>query len=128
MHTRCGIEHFQTTCTGFSDAGTRQRWFYTTCSVFLPCKSGLDPLGSDGIKVIQLLYIQVFYTAGLMRMRLTPAADKMVISHMKGYLLVIHDLNLQTLRQDLEGNISHIGISACSSCSQSSNSPSGFRR
>ncbi|XP_023326414.1 uncharacterized protein LOC111699887 isoform X2 [Eurytemora carolleeae] len=46
---------------------------------------------------------KVFYTAGLMRMRLTPAADKMVISHMKGYLLVVHDLNLQTLRQDLEG-------------------------
>ena len=50
-----------------------------------------------------------------MRMRLTPAADKMVISHMKGYLLVIHDLNLQTLRQDLEGNYLHEGISACSS-------------
>ena len=53
----------------------------------------------------------MFYTAGLMRMRLTPAADKMVISHMKGYLLVIHDLNLQTLRQDLEGNNLHEGIS-----------------
>ena len=65
--------------------------------------------------MIQLLYIQLFYTAGLMRMRLTPAADKMVISHMKGYLLVIHDLNLQTLRQDLEGNYLHEGISACSS-------------
>ena len=34
---------------------------------------------------------------------------------MKGYLLVIHDLNLQTLRRDLEGNNLHEGKSACSS-------------
>ena len=30
---------------------------------------------------------------------------------MKGNLLVVHDLNLQTLRQDLEGNNLHEGIS-----------------
>ena len=66
-----------------------------------------------------------------MRMRLTPAADKMVISHMKGYLLVIHDLNLQTLSQDLEGIISHIKeylLVIQYSGSQFSNSQSGFRR
>ena len=33
IHKRCGVEHFPTTCTGLSDASTRQWWFYTTVSV-----------------------------------------------------------------------------------------------
>ena len=46
---------------------------------------------------------KIFYTGGLMRMRLTPAGDKMVISTINGYLILIHDLNLDTLAQDLSG-------------------------
>ena len=45
----------------------------------------------------------VFYTGGLMRMRLTPSGDKMVISTINGYLIIIHDLCLDTLGKDLAG-------------------------
>jgi len=45
---------------------------------------------------------KVFYTNGLMRMRMTQACDKMVISTMNSYMMIIHDLNLQTLAQDLK--------------------------
>ena len=38
-----------------------------------------------------------------MRMRLTPDAEKMVISTGKGALLVIHDIDLDTMAQDLAG-------------------------
>ena len=48
-------------------------------------------------------YKRVFYTNGLMRMRMTAGCDKMVISTMNGYLVVIHDLDLGTLGQDLAG-------------------------
>jgi len=48
-------------------------------------------------------YRRVFYTNGLMRMRLTAGCDKMVISTMNGYLVVLHDLDLDTLGQDLAG-------------------------
>ena len=51
----------------------------------------------------QAEYKRVFYTNGLMRMRLTAGCDKMVISTMNGYLVVIHDLDLETLGQDLAG-------------------------
>eukprot|EP00088_Acartia_fossae_P000282 TRINITY_DN100_c0_g1_i1.p1 TRINITY_DN100_c0_g1~~TRINITY_DN100_c0_g1_i1.p1 ORF type:complete len:741 (-),score=107.41 TRINITY_DN100_c0_g1_i1:412-2634(-) len=46
---------------------------------------------------------KVFHTSGLMRMRLTPCAQKMVISTMNGYLMVVHDLDLATLPEDLAG-------------------------
>jgi len=46
---------------------------------------------------------KIFYTGGLMRMRLTPTGDKMVISTINGYLILIHDLNLDTLAEDLNG-------------------------
>ena len=46
---------------------------------------------------------KIFYTGGLMRMRLTPNGDKMVISTINGYLILIHDLNLDTLAEDLNG-------------------------
>jgi len=45
----------------------------------------------------------IFYTGGLMRMRLTPSSDKMVISTINGYLIIIHDLCLDTLATDLNG-------------------------
>jgi len=46
---------------------------------------------------------KVFYTNGLMRMRLTPDSSKMVISTMNGYLVVVHDLDLNTMSEDLAG-------------------------
>jgi len=51
----------------------------------------------------QAEFKKVFYTNGLMRMRLTPDASKMVISTMNGYLVVIHDLDLNTMCEDLAG-------------------------
>ncbi|XP_034232091.1 DDB1- and CUL4-associated factor 10 homolog isoform X2 [Thrips palmi] len=48
-------------------------------------------------------YERVFHTNGLMRTRLTPDATKMIICTTGGYLMIIHDLNLHTLAQDLNG-------------------------
>jgi len=48
-------------------------------------------------------FSKVFYTNGLMRMRLTPDSSKMVISTMNGYLVVIHDLALDAMSEDLSG-------------------------
>ena len=45
----------------------------------------------------------MFFTNGLMRMRLTPDVSKMVISTLHGYLVVIHDLDLSTMKKDLAG-------------------------
>ena len=39
-----------------------------------------------------------------MRMRLSPlSGDRMVISTMNGFLMVVHDLDLETLQEDLKG-------------------------
>lgn len=38
-----------------------------------------------------------------MRTRLNPDASKMIICTTGGYLILIHDLDLRTLAQDLEG-------------------------
>jgi hypothetical protein len=46
---------------------------------------------------------KIFYTNGLMRMRLTPSWDKMVISTITGYLMIVHDLSLDDLAKDLAG-------------------------
>lgn len=46
---------------------------------------------------------KVFSTNGLMRTRLTPDATKMVICTTGGYLIIIHNLDLNTMSQDLEG-------------------------
>ncbi len=46
---------------------------------------------------------RIYYTSGLMRMKLTPAGDRMVISTVHGYLIIIHDLCLETLATDLAG-------------------------
>lgn len=40
-----------------------------------------------------------------MRMRLTPDVQKMVISTLHGYLVVIHDLDLANMKKDLEGEL-----------------------
>lgn len=48
-------------------------------------------------------YERVFHTNGLMRTRLTPDASKMIICTTGGYLMIIHDLDLHTLAQDLNG-------------------------
>lgn len=50
-----------------------------------------------------LLYKRVFHISGLMRMRLLPDASKMVICTTGGYIMVIHNLNLETLPTDLLG-------------------------
>uniref|UniRef100_A0A224XL80 Putative wd40 domain protein n=1 Tax=Panstrongylus lignarius TaxID=156445 RepID=A0A224XL80_9HEMI len=49
------------------------------------------------------LYNRVFHTNGLMRTRLNPDASKMIICTTGGYLILIHNLDLRTLAQDLEG-------------------------
>jgi len=46
---------------------------------------------------------KIFYMNGLMRMRLSTAGDKMVISTMNGFLMVVHDLSLDHLEDDLSG-------------------------
>ncbi|GAB0096466.1 DDB1- and CUL4-associated factor 10 homolog [Sergentomyia squamirostris] len=50
-----------------------------------------------------LLYKNVFHTTGLMRCRLSPDASKLVICTTGGYMIIIHDLNLETLAEDLKG-------------------------
>lgn len=50
-----------------------------------------------------LIYQKVFHTSGLMRCRLTDCGTKMVICTTGGYLIVIHNLNLNTLHKDLCG-------------------------
>lgn len=50
-----------------------------------------------------MVYNKVFSTNGLMRTCLTPDASKMVICTTAGYLIVIHNLDLNTLTQDLDG-------------------------
>ena len=45
----------------------------------------------------------VFHSDGLVRTRLTPDGSKMIMSTTGGYLILIHDLDLNNLRQDLTG-------------------------
>lgn len=45
-------------------------------------------------------FVKLFYTNGLMRMCLTNFGDKMVISTMNGYIIVIHDLSLEHMKDD----------------------------
>lgn len=48
-----------------------------------------------------VVYEQVFVMDGLMRMKITPDGSKMIICTTHGYILVIHNLNLETLNCDL---------------------------
>ena len=45
---------------------------------------------------------RVFYIEGLMRCKLTPDDSKLVISTSRGYLLIVHDLDLSHLDVDME--------------------------
>ena len=47
-------------------------------------------------------HARVFGTKGLMRMRLGPGAEKMVISTMNGFLIVVHDLELKRMEEDFK--------------------------
>lgn len=49
------------------------------------------------------VYRKVFHTTGLMRCRVSPDANRLVICTTGGYLIIIHDLNLSTLDEDLKG-------------------------
>ncbi|XP_045472959.1 DDB1- and CUL4-associated factor 10 [Harmonia axyridis] len=46
-------------------------------------------------------YNTAFLMNGIMRTKLTPDGDKMVISTTSGYMIIIHDLHLATLANDL---------------------------
>ena len=46
---------------------------------------------------------RLFNTNGLMRTRLTPDANKLIIATAGGYLMVVHDLDLNSLSNDLHG-------------------------
>ncbi|KAJ6637117.1 Pre-mRNA-processing factor 39 [Pseudolycoriella hygida] len=48
-------------------------------------------------------YQKVFHTAGLMRCRISPDASKLVICTTGGYLIIVHNLDLQMLARDLHG-------------------------
>ncbi|XP_055610490.1 DDB1- and CUL4-associated factor 10 homolog [Uranotaenia lowii] len=49
------------------------------------------------------VYQKVFYTPGLMRCRLVPDENRLVICTTGGYLIIIHNLNLASLAKDLRG-------------------------
>ncbi|CAH0554462.1 unnamed protein product [Brassicogethes aeneus] len=48
-----------------------------------------------------MLYEKVFLMNGLMRTKLSPDGTKMVISTTNGYMIIVHDLNLENLALDL---------------------------
>lgn len=50
---------------------------------------------------MSIMYL-IKYT-GLMRCRLAPDGSKLVICTTGGYLILIHDLDLNTLARDLQG-------------------------
>ncbi|XP_055850928.1 DDB1- and CUL4-associated factor 10 homolog [Episyrphus balteatus] len=50
-----------------------------------------------------LVYQKVFNTSGLMRCRISPDGTKLVMCTTGGYLMIIHHLDLTTLRKDLRG-------------------------
>lgn len=49
------------------------------------------------------VYQKVFHTPGLMRCRVSPDSNQLVICTTGGYLIIIHDLDLSTLAKDLNG-------------------------
>ena len=50
-----------------------------------------------------LVYQRVFHTSSLMRCRLSPDAKQMVMCTTGGLIVLIHNLNLNTLARDLNG-------------------------
>lgn len=49
------------------------------------------------------VYQKVFHTPGLMRCRLVPDENRLVMCTTGGYLIIIHNLNLASLAMDLRG-------------------------
>lgn len=49
------------------------------------------------------VYQKVFHTPGLMRCRISPDANQLIICTTGGYLIIIHNLELTTLAKDLNG-------------------------
>lgn len=49
-----------------------------------------------------VVYDRAFVMDGLMRTKLTPDGSKLVMCSTHGYMLLIHDLNLETLNNDLQ--------------------------
>lgn len=49
------------------------------------------------------VFQRIFHMSGLMRMKLTPDADKLIVATAGGYLMVIHDLDLPSVGNDLHG-------------------------
>lgn len=43
----------------------------------------------------------LFYINGMMRTKITPDESKMIVSTLRGYFLLIHDLQLEFLKEDL---------------------------
>lgn len=48
------------------------------------------------------IYQRAYFMDGLMRSRLTPDGSKLILCSTNGFLLLIHDLHLETLNSDLE--------------------------
>ena len=46
---------------------------------------------------------KLFHTDGLMRTKLSPDASKLIMSTAGGYLMVIHDLDLDRFPRDMQG-------------------------
>lgn len=45
----------------------------------------------------------LFYINGMMRTKITPNENKMIVSTLGGYFLLIHDLELDSLKADMAG-------------------------
>lgn len=50
-----------------------------------------------------LISQRVFHASGLMRCRISPTGDKLVLCTSGGYIMIIHHLDLTTLHKDLCG-------------------------
>ncbi|XP_070540187.1 DDB1- and CUL4-associated factor 10-like [Ptychodera flava] len=48
-------------------------------------------------------YKRLFHMDGLMRSRLTPGSEKLIVSNTAGFIVIVHDLDLSTLDVDLRG-------------------------
>uniref|UniRef100_A0A182N8M0 Uncharacterized protein n=1 Tax=Anopheles dirus TaxID=7168 RepID=A0A182N8M0_9DIPT len=49
------------------------------------------------------VYWRVLHTSGLLRSRLSPDENRMVLSMSSGFMIIIHDLDLANLESDLDG-------------------------
>lgn len=59
----------------------------------------------------------LFQTRNLMRTALSPDKSKLVMSTSSGYIMVVHDFNINTLADDLNGfKVSRGLVSHCLNC------------